>query len=648
MMKAWEKNIRKVVPYVPGEQPNKERMIKLNTNENPYPPAPGVAEALKNLDPDRLRLYPDPACSRLVDAIAKQKGLKPEQIFVGVGSDDVLAMCFMTFFNSEKPILFPDITYSFYDVWAEEFRIPYETQPLDDDFNIRKEDYYKENGGVIFPNPNAPTGVEASQEMIEDILQHNQDVIVIIDEAYVDFGARTAQPLLEKYDNLIVVQTFSKSRSMAGMRIGYAMASPELIKYLAPVLIPSGIHTRMLHAEFGEAAKVVVIGPCIAEKEKNRVVKPDAVLTFEDLKQWLSEEQIEIEACEEEPFEDREPGANLRYPVSGGLLTAVTATQKKPDKYRKFYVSGVKDCLDVCEAMKTGEVAGCFIEMNACHGGCVNGPSTATSVSSFKVKLDLEAMLPKEPADLSLMHEAARQVEIHRTFVDRSQKERIPTEEEIREILKKTGKMTPEQELNCGACGYPTCREKAIAVFQKKAEVDMCIPYLHDRAQSLSHLVMDTSPNLIMIIDDDMRIRECSVAAEMYFGVKPEAIKGKPLEDFINAEDVREVFRTHTSVHSRKVIYPDRNLVTLQNIAYIDDGNFVIATIIDVTREEKQAKQEYAKKKATIDLAQNVIYKQMMVAQNIAGLLGETTAETKTTLMKLCSLIDDESESEVR
>ena len=283
---------------------------------------------------------------------------------------------------------------------------------------------------------------------------------------------------------------------------------PELIKYLAPVLIPSGIHTRMLHAEFGETAKVVVIGPCIAEKEKNRVVKPDAVLTFEDLKQWLSEEQIEIEACEEEPFEDREPGANLRYPVSGGLLTAVTATQKKPDKYRKFYVSGVKDCLDVCEAMKTGEVAGCFIEMNACHGGCVNGPSTATSVSSFKVKLDLEAMLPKEPADLSLMHEAARQVEIHRTFADRSQKERIPTEEEIREILKKTGKTTPEQELNCGACGYPTCREKAIAVFQKKAEVDMCIPYLHDRAQSLSHLVMDTSPNLIMIIDDDMRIRD--------------------------------------------------------------------------------------------------------------------------------------------
>lgn len=234
-MKAWESNIRRVVPYTPGEQPNKEKMIKLNTNENPYPPAPGVERALKNMDIDRMRLYPDPAASGLVKAIAENKGLRPEQVFVGVGSDDVLAMCFMTFFNSPKPILFPDITYSFYDVWADVFRIPYETQKLDEEFNIVPQDYYKENGGVVFPNPNAPTGVECPQEAIEDILQHNRDVIVIVDEAYVDFGAESALPLLEKYDNLIVVQTFSKSRSMAGMRIGYAMAGPELIRYLNDV-----------------------------------------------------------------------------------------------------------------------------------------------------------------------------------------------------------------------------------------------------------------------------------------------------------------------------------------------------------------------------------------------------------------------------
>ena len=279
MMKAWEKNIRKVVPYVPGEQPNKERMIKLNTNENPYPPAPGVAEALKNLDPDRLRLYPDPACTRLVDAIAKQKGLKSEQIFVGVGSDDVLAMCFMTFFNSEKPILFPDITYSFYDVWAEEFRIPYETQPLDDDFNIRKEDYYKENGGVIFPNPNAPTGVEASQEMIEDILQHNQDVIVIIDEAYVDFGGTSAVSLIEKYDNLLVVQTFSKSRSLAGMRIGYVMGNEKLIRYLNDVKYSFNSYTMNQTA--------LILG---AEAVKDRAYFEETCRKVIETREWTKKE----------------------------------------------------------------------------------------------------------------------------------------------------------------------------------------------------------------------------------------------------------------------------------------------------------------------------------------------------------------------
>ena len=210
-------------------------MIKLNTNENPYPPAPGVTECLEKFDTDRLRLYPDPAVTALVNELAAFHNVKPEQVFVGVGSDDVLAMCFLTFFNGSKPILFPDITYSFYDVWADTFRVPFQTKPLDENFNIRPEDYREENGGIIFPNPNAPTGVELGQDAIEDILQHNPDQIVIVDEAYVDFGATSALPLLEKYDNLIVVRTFSKSRSMAGMRIGYAIAASKVIRYLNDV-----------------------------------------------------------------------------------------------------------------------------------------------------------------------------------------------------------------------------------------------------------------------------------------------------------------------------------------------------------------------------------------------------------------------------
>lgn len=234
-MGNWEENVRKVVPYVPGEQPNKPHMIKLNTNENPYPPSPQVIKAWQEFDTDKLRLYPDPTSAVLINAIAKTYGVKPEQVFAGVGSDDVLAMIFMTFFNSKKPILFPDITYSFYDVWADMLRIPYEVQPLDENFRICGKDYEKENGGVVFPNPNAPTGVLMETSKIEEIIEANQDVIVVVDEAYIDFGGRTVLPLIEKYENLIVVQTFSKSRSMAGMRIGCAFAQPKLIKYLNDV-----------------------------------------------------------------------------------------------------------------------------------------------------------------------------------------------------------------------------------------------------------------------------------------------------------------------------------------------------------------------------------------------------------------------------
>ena len=234
-MSTWEENVRKVVPYTPGEQPNQPDMIKLNTNENPYPPAPGVEKALKEMDMDAMRLYPDPAAYDLVHAIAQMYSLKDEQVFVGVGSDDVLAMSFLTFFNSEKPVLFPDITYSFYDVWADLSKIPYERPALDENFHIKKEDYFRENGGVIFPNPNAPTGVEMQLEDVEEIIRHNQDVIVIVDEAYVDFGGKSALPLIEKYDNLLVVQTFSKSRSLAGMRIGFACGNEKLIKYLNDV-----------------------------------------------------------------------------------------------------------------------------------------------------------------------------------------------------------------------------------------------------------------------------------------------------------------------------------------------------------------------------------------------------------------------------
>ena len=256
MNNKWESGVRRVVPYVPGEQPKNTDVIKLNTNENPYPPAPEVRKILDSFDVSRMRLYPTPDASELTNAIAERYGVDPAQVFVGVGSDDVISMAFLTFFNSDKPILVPDITYSFYPVWADVYRIPYEKKPLREDFTISPEDYTCENGGIIFPNPNAPTGVYESVEMIEDIVKANPDSVVMIDEAYIDFGGQSCLPLVEKYENLLVIQTFSKSRSMAGMRIGFAVGSKKLIQYMNDVKFSINSYTMNTVTQICGAAAV--------------------------------------------------------------------------------------------------------------------------------------------------------------------------------------------------------------------------------------------------------------------------------------------------------------------------------------------------------------------------------------------------------
>lgn len=235
MDKPFLKRLRRIDPYVPGEQPQSDDIIKLNANENPYPPAPGVQQALRDFDASRLALYPDANGKALKIALSNRFGLKPSQVFLGNGSDDVLALAFQSFFCSDEPVLYPDITYSFYPVWCDLFRIPYETVPLDENFCVNIRDYDRPNGGIVLPNPNAPTGRGVSLAFLEDLLQHNADCVVIIDEAYVDFGAQSAVPLIEKYENLLVVQTMSKSRSLAGLRIGYALGSETLIATLEAV-----------------------------------------------------------------------------------------------------------------------------------------------------------------------------------------------------------------------------------------------------------------------------------------------------------------------------------------------------------------------------------------------------------------------------
>lgn len=281
-MKGWEKYVRAVEPYVPGEQPKGNRLIKLNTNENPYPPSPKALQALKEMELDGLRKYPDPASGELKEALAQYYGVETNQVFVGVGSDDVLGMAFLTFFNADKPILFPDVTYSFYPVWAGLFRIPYVCPALDSAFCIHKEDYFQENGGIVFPNPNAPTGLALELGEIEEIVRKNQDVVVIVDEAYIDFGGQSALPLIKRYENLLVVQTFSKSRSMAGVRIGYAMGSPGLIQALENVKYAYNSYTMNLPSQIlGTAA---VKDQVYFAETVGKIVK-----TREETKGWMKE-----------------------------------------------------------------------------------------------------------------------------------------------------------------------------------------------------------------------------------------------------------------------------------------------------------------------------------------------------------------------
>lgn len=235
MSREWTKNLRNIEPYVPGEQSKDKDIVKINANENPYPPSPKAIEALKSFDTNKLRFYPSANSTKLKEAIAKYYKVDVSNVFVGNGSDDVLAVAFQSFFNSEKPIVYPDLTYSFYPVWCSLFGIEYKNYPVGDDFRINPEDYKEKNGGVVIPNPNAPTSLGEGLDFVEKILNYNQDSVVIIDEAYVDFGGTSSIPLIDKYENLLVTGTFSKSRSLAGLRIGFAIGSKALIDVMEAV-----------------------------------------------------------------------------------------------------------------------------------------------------------------------------------------------------------------------------------------------------------------------------------------------------------------------------------------------------------------------------------------------------------------------------
>lgn len=423
---------------------------------------------------------------------------------------------------------------------------------------------------------------------------------------------------------------------------------PSLTKYMTPVVSPMIAHGRLIKKIYGEDVKVVFLGPCIAKKEEavgdDRVFGAvDAILTFEELGGWLKAEGITISECEEKPFGNPDPRINRIYPVGGGIVKSVMEQKEMKDTYHKLYVDGLDACMELFKSMEKEELSHCFIEANVCDGGCIKGPASDQWQNSFvKAKVQIEAQVEHAPASKDIPYDC---ISMQKTFLDRSQHEQVPTEEELTELLQAIGKYKKEDELNCGACGYSTCRAKATAVFQKKAELGMCLPYAIAQAESMSNIVLDVTPNLIFIIDDEMRIRECNRMAQQYLGVSREEALERYIFEFIETEDIEMVLETKQSIMSKKVDLPQIHLKAEEKIVYIPNLTSVLVIYQDITKEEKAKEKRYRLKMETIDAAQKVIDKQMMVAQEIAGLLGETTAETKVTLTKLRdSILMDEEE----
>lgn len=315
MSRYWSKLVHALTPYVPGEQPKINNLIKLNTNENPYGPSPKVIAALRKEAADSLRLYPDPNSDALKQAIAEYHGLNANQVFVGNGSDEVLAHVFNALLKHDKPILFPDITYSFYPVYCSLYEIECETVPLNDAFEIKVDDYFKPNGGVIFPNPNAPTGRLLALSEIERLLKQNTASVVVVDEAYVDFGGDSAVALVNRYPQLLVTHTLSKARSLAGLRVGYAVGHPDLIDALHRVKDSFNSYPLDRFAQAGAIAAMQ--DKAHFEETRQRVIKTREAL---------------VNALEDLGFEVLPSGANFiftRHPQHDAEALAASLREQK-------------------------------------------------------------------------------------------------------------------------------------------------------------------------------------------------------------------------------------------------------------------------------------------------------------------------------
>ncbi len=414
---------------------------------------------------------------------------------------------------------------------------------------------------------------------------------------------------------------------------------PELIPHLARVVSPMIAHGRMLKADHTEDMRVVFIGPCIAKK-KEMVDVPgaiDGVLTFVELKEWFEEEHINIGSLAEEEFANESPKWARLFPLEGGLLKTASIN---PDMLSRevLVISGVEECKEFLKDFgKNIPQKVNIIEMLACPEGCINGPGIKTEYSLLARRQKILGF-SKDNEGISIPIKKFKEVDLSRSYADRRITPLIPTDEDIGGLLSSIGKFTPEDETNCGACGYDSCREKAVAVYQGMAEIEMCIPYMRTKAESMIEIITESIPSGVIVVAGDMTILNINAAARELFSCQKRKLIGNKLNTIIDDNYFRKAF-SEQNVISGEVSYPGYELIFQQTILFVPKHNIAVGIFIDITKQQRHIKEE-ERRKESFSRAHTVINKQMRVAQEIAGLLGETTAETKASLLELLKLME--------
>ncbi|MDD2458867.1 MAG: [Fe-Fe] hydrogenase large subunit C-terminal domain-containing protein [Eubacteriales bacterium] len=412
---------------------------------------------------------------------------------------------------------------------------------------------------------------------------------------------------------------------------------PELIPFLAPVVSPMVAHARMMREVYGPRIKIVFIGPCIAKKHE--VIDPEnrqavfAAMTFEQLADWFSEAGVDPATCSEDESQRTIHNTLPRfYPVPGGIIRNLNQTARRT--YTCSVVDGIDRCQEILETLRDGQLHHHFLELNACAGSCLGGPALKSFKRGFlPSRQTIVDHVLQKPIHAAPLTEGTK-TRLDRRFHDLSDHVPPPDARRISEILLAMGKLSQEQELNCGSCGYSSCRDKAAAVAQGKASIHMCLPYFRERAESMSNLVIENTPNAILVLDENYRIREFNPAASRILRMPLAPKVGQPVITVLPG-DCLDLFNEDKHGIFTTVAYPEINLVVEQNLIPVADRSMFILILKDITREERAREKSARVRAETVEIAQSVILKQMRVAQEIASLLGETTAETKVALNQL-------------